>query len=255
MKALITGASSGIGRDIARVLSDRGYDLILVARDKEKLEEVKNSLKTKVQLVVLDLANEKSIKDLYVITQQEDINLLINNAGFGLLGNYRKTDLLKEIDMINVNIKAVHILTKMFLKYFESKKEGHIINVSSIAGLMPGGPLMATYYATKSYIASFTCSIYEELRRNKSDVKISLLCPGPVATNFDNVAGVRFSLKQLSSEYVAKYVIEQALDKNKFLIIPGFKIKLLMFIKRILPIKMLLKIAYNSQHKKESNTN
>jgi len=250
MKALITGASSGIGRDLAKVLSECGYDLILVARSRDKLEELQNELKTKVQIVVIDLANEKSIKDLYVLVQKENIDVVINNAGFGALGNYKEVDLSNEMDMLNVNVRAVHILTKMFIKDFEAKNGGHIINISSIAGLMPGGPMMATYYATKSYVTSYTLGLYEELRRNNSKVKISLVCPGPVATNFDNVAGVKFSLSHLPSEYVARYIVIKALRDNKTIIIPGFKVKLAAFFSRFLSKKKLLKIAYKSQRKK-----
>ncbi|HPE14210.1 MAG TPA: SDR family oxidoreductase [Bacilli bacterium] len=251
MKALVTGASSGIGRDMARYLSNLGYDLILVARDKQKLEELQGELKTNIQLAIMDLSVEKSIKDLYLVTQKENIDVLINCAGFGSLGDYRSTDVFKETDMINVNIRAVHILTKMFLKDFEEKGSGHIINIASVAGLLPGGPLMSTYYATKSYVVSFSSAIYEELRRNKSNVKISVVCPGPVATNFDNVAGVKFSLNQISSKKVAKYAIDMALDKNKFMIIPGFDIKIVAFMSKFLSRKQLLKITYNSQKRKD----
>lgn len=251
MKALITGASSGIGRDMARILSkEYGYDLILVARDREKLQELQEELKTNVQIVLTDLSDEKKVKELYVLTQNENIDLLINNAGFGDFGDYRETNLPKELDMINVNIKAVHILTKTFLKNFELHNKGQIINIASIAGLLPGGPLMSTYYATKSYVTSFTLGIYEELRKNKSNVKISVVCPGPVATNFDNVAGVKFSLKQLSSEYVARYSLEQALKKNKLIIIPGFTNKALNFFNRFISTKSMLKMTYNSQRRK-----
>ncbi len=250
MKALVTGASSGIGRDIARILSEYGYDLILVARDKAKLEEVQKELKTNVQIAVLDLSDEKAIKELYIVTQKENIDVLVNNAGFGDFGDYTETELPKELDMINVNIKAVHILTKMFLKDFTAKNHGHIINIASIAGLMPGGPLMSTYYATKSYVVSFSLAIAEELRRNKSNVKISVVCPGPVATNFDNVAGVKFSLHQQTSEYVARYAVVKALKDEKLIIIPGFQNKLIAFFNRFVCKKSLLKIAYNTQKRK-----
>ena len=116
MKALITGASSGIGREMAIYLSELGFDLVLASRDKEKLEQLQSSLKTKVKVVVIDLADEKHAKDLYMVCKNENIDVLINNAGFGLFGDYNSVSLLTELNMIDVNIKAVHILTRMFLK-------------------------------------------------------------------------------------------------------------------------------------------
>ena len=136
MKALVTGASSGIGKEMAYYLDKLGYDLILVARDKVKLEEVQNKLSKKSKIVIIDLANEKKIKDLYMLVKNENIDLLINNAGFGLFGDYEDVDLLKELEMIDVNVKAVHILTRMFLKDMDKRGSGRIINVASSAGLL-----------------------------------------------------------------------------------------------------------------------
>lgn len=250
MKALITGASSGIGRDMAKYLSSLGYDLILVSRNKEKLEDLADKLKTKVKLVVIDLKEEKHAKDLYMLTKNENIDLLVNNAGFGLFGDYDEVNLNTELDMINVNIKTVHILTRMFLKDMVKKDSGYILNVASSAGLLRGGPLMSTYYASKGYVVDFSLAIYEELRRNKSKVSISVLCPGPVNTNFNTVAGVKFNIPSLSSEYVAKYAINNTL-KKKLLIVPGFKVRAGIFFSRFLPIKTVLKTTYNIQRRKK----
>lgn len=250
LKALVTGASSGIGKEMAYYLDKLGYDLILVARDKVKLEEVQNKLSKKSKIVIIDLANEKKIKDLYMLVKNENIDLLINNAGFGLFGDYEDVDLLKELEMIDVNVKAVHILTRMFLKDMDKRGTGRIINVASSAGLLKGGPLMSTYYATKSYVVSFTLAIYEELRRKKSNVKVSVLCPGPVNTNFNNVAGVKFNIKSLTAEYVAKYAINQSLKNNKLIIVPGTATKLGVFVTRFLPTKLILKITYKIQERK-----
>lgn len=251
MKALITGASSGIGKDMAIYLSELGFDLILVARNKEALEKLKDELKTKAKLIVMDLASEKAAKDLYMLTKNEDVDLLINNAGFGLFGDYTEVDLLTELNMIDLNIKTTHILTRMFLKDMTKKDKGYILNVASSAGLLRGGPLMSTYYATKGYVVDFTLAISEELRRNKSKVKVSVLCPGPVATNFNRTAGVRFNIASLSSKYVARYTIDQIIDNNKLVIVPGLKVKLGIFFSRFLSIKKLLKITYKIQRKKK----
>lgn len=251
MKALITGASSGIGRDMAIYLSELGFDLILVARNKESLEKLQEELKTKVKLIVMDLSGEKAAKDLYILTKKYDIDLLINNAGFGLFGDYNEVDLQKELDMIDLNVKTVHILTRVFLKDMVKKDKGYILNVASSAGLLKGGPLMSTYYATKGYVVDFTLAISEELRRNNSKVKVSVLCPGPVATNFNKVAGVKFNVSSLKSKYVARYAIDQIIYKNKLVIVPGLKVKLGMFFSKFLSIKKLLKVTYNIQRKKK----
>jgi len=251
MRALITGASSGIGRDMAKILSNKGYDLILVARDAEKLQEVKKQLKTNVTVISTDLSNSENCKNVYnqVKEKFDSIDLLINNAGFGEFGFLTETNLDKEINLINTNITAVHILTKLFLKDMKEKNQGHILNVASIAGFLPG-PLMAAYYSSKSYVLRLSQSIREELKKQKSNVKISVLCPGPVNTNFNNVAGVKFALPSFTSEQVAKYTINKML-KNKFLIIPGIAIKLTAFASKIIPSVILSKFVYISQKRKE----
>lgn len=251
MKALITGASSGIGKEMAIYLSSLGWDLVLVSRNKEKLEELASSLKTKVKLVVIDLSSEKGAKDLYMITKNENIDFLINNAGFGLFGDYKDVSLSTELDMIDLNIKSVHILTRMFLKDMEKRNFGYILNVASSAGFLRGGPLMSTYYATKGYVVDFTLATYEELRRNKSKVGISVLCPGPVKTNFNNVAGVNFNLSSLDAKYVARYAIDEVLKKRKLVIVPGFKVRMGIFFSRFLSVKRLLKTTYNIQRRKK----
>lgn len=246
MKALVTGASSGIGRDIAKELSKKGYELILVARNKEKLEETQKELVTNSKTICMDLSNNESCIKLKELTG--DVDVLVNNAGFGDFGSFEETDLNKELDMIKTNIMAMHILTKIYLKDMKKKDKGYILNVASIAGFLPG-PLMSTYYATKAYVVSLTEGISEELRRSKSNVKISILCPGPVKTNFNNVANVKFSIPSQSSEYVAKKAVECML-KNKLIIIPGVKIKMVKFFSKIIPDKILAFFSYNMQHRK-----
>ena len=246
MKALITGASSGIGRDMARELSKKGFDLVLVARAEDKLNEVKTELKTNVETLCMDVSNVENCKKIH--EQYKDIDILINNAGFGDCGYFTETNLDKEISMINTNIVAYHTLTKLYLQDMKQKNKGIILNVASIAGFMPG-PLMATYYATKNYVVRLSEAIREELRRKKSKVQISILCPGPVDTNFNKVADVEFALKGLSSEYVAKYTIDQML-KGKFYIVPGWKIKLAKIGAKIAPTNLVAKISYNMQKRK-----
>ncbi len=246
MRALITGASSGIGRDMARELDKKGFELILVARDKVKLEEVNKKLNGNHEIICMDLSNEENCKKIYEMTK--NIDILINNAGFGTFGEFTETDLDKEIDLINTNITAMHILTKLYLKDMIKENRGHILNVASIAGFMPG-PLMCAYYASKAYVVRLSEGIKAELKRNKSNVKISVLCPGPVNTNFNNVAGVNFKLPSFSSEYVAKYAIKN-MFKNKFLIVPGMKIKFARILAKISPNNITSKVVYMMQERK-----
>lgn len=248
MKALVTGASSGIGKDMAIYLGELGYDLILVAREEEALKDVASKIKTKTEIVSCDLSNRENCFKLYDKYKDEKIDFLINNAGFGLFGNTWETSVEKEMKMIDLNIAALHILTKLFLKDMVDRNDGRILNVASSAGFLIG-PYLNTYYATKNFACKFTMGIYEELRREKKNVHVSCLCPGPVDTNFNKVAGGHFNVKALTSEYVARYAIDKCL-KNKLVIIPGLSVKLGVFSRRLLPDKMLMRITYNIQKKK-----
>ena len=248
MRVLITGASSGLGRDFAFKLAEEKCDLILVSRDINKLESIQSKIKNvDVKIESLDLSVKQNVYKLYEKYKGE-VDLLINNAGYGECGYFSKLDLENDINMINLNVVAVHMLTKLFLKDFISKNEGQILNVASLAAFQPG-PLMATYYSTKSYVYNLTMAIYEELRREKSNVKISVLCPGPVDTNFNKRAHVNFSVKPMTSDYVTEYTLKK-LKRNKLLIIPNIKMKLSAFFVRFLPKKLLLRITYSIQERK-----
>lgn len=247
MKALITGASSGIGMELAIILSEKGYDVVLVSRDENKLKKVSKMCKTKTYIETTDLSDYKNCIKLF--NKYKDIDLLVNNAGFGLCGEFINTDLDKELNMIDLNIKAVHVLTKLYISEMVKKDNGRILNVASSAAFMPG-PLMSTYYSTKSYVYRLTMAIYEELRRKKSNVKVSVLCPGPVNTNFNNVADVKFNFKAEDCKKVCKYTVDK-LFKNKLVIIPGITMKIIIFLTRLLPVKLVSKIDYNIQRKKE----
>ena len=248
MKALITGASSGIGKDMACVLAEQGWDLILVARRTNLLEELAQSLPTDCRVISADLSDPAVCRQLYDQTKEEGVDLLINNAGFGLFGEFVETELEREEGMIDLNIKAVHILTKLFLKDFVAKDHGYILNVASIAGFGPG-PLMATYYATKGYVLRLGIALREELRRRGSRVVVSTLCPGPVDTEFNNVADVKFALAGLNSRRVAEYAIKKTLQ-GKAVILPGVIIKLARLAMGLLPMGLLSRIMYNMQSKK-----
>jgi hypothetical protein len=250
MKVLITGASSGIGKDMAYYFAKLNYDLILVARRKDRLDEIKNNINVDVKIITLDLIKEENCYKLYELTKNDNIDILVNNAGFGLFGMFYETNLDRELEMINLNIKATHILTKLYLKDFIKKDKGYILNVCSSAGFM-AGPRLNTYYATKNYSLKLTMAIYEELKQMKSNVHISALCPGPVNTEFNKVANGIFSLKEADSNYIAKYAVDK-MFKNKLLIIPQLKIKLGIFMLRFLPYKLQLLISYHIQKRKNT---
>ena len=196
-------------------------------------------------MIALDYADKRP---LYEQTKEDGVDVLVNNAGFGLFGEFADTELEREEAMIDLNIKAVHILTKLFMKDFVIRNSGYILNVASIAGFGPG-PLMATYYATKAYVLRLGLALREELRRRGSKVVVSTLCPGPVDTEFNNVADVKFALAGLNSRRVAEYAIQKTLQ-GKAIILPGAAIKLARLGMGLIPATLLSRIMYNMQSKK-----
>lgn len=249
MKALITGASSGIGRDITRLLSSKYSELVIVGRNLDRLNELKNELignnNIKVDVVATDLTKKENCIELF--NNYKDIDLLVNNAGFGDYGYFDETSLDKDLLMIDTNITALHILCKLYVAEMVKKNSGHILNTASIAGFLPG-PLMTTYYATKNYVVKLSEGIREELRRKKSKVKISILCPGPVKTNFEVEANVKFNFNGVDSKYIAKYAVKHM---NRFYIVPQFKIRLVRFFTKFTTSKTQAKIVYKTQAKRK----
>ena len=256
MKALITGASSGIGRDMARVLSGMGYDIIAVARRKERLIELQNELKTSVEILCADITDTEQCKA--VAERAKDVDVFINNAGFGVYGDLCSSGLEEEIAMLDTNVVALHILTKAVAKAFKEKGRGHILNVASIAAFFPG-PLFGAYYASKAYVLRLSQALAEELRQSKSRVSVSVLCPGPVHTEFERIAKVNFgtgiekggNLVILPSRYVAEYAIKK-MFAGKTVIIPGKLMKLAVFCRHFVSDKMLARIVYAIQSRKFS---
>ena len=250
MKALITGASSGIGKEFARILASRGWDLIIAARSTDKLNALKDELSNvNVRVITIDLSREQDAYDLYEHLQDENIDFLINNAGFGAYGEFKDVPLELEMKLIHTNVCSLHILTKLFLQDMLERGSGTILNVGSMAGFS-AGPKMSSYYASKNYVVRLTEAIHEELRRNKSKVKISVLCPGPVSTNFNDVANVSFSAKSLDPHTVAEYALKKA-EKGKMVIIPGRLMKTVKFFEHLLSEKALTRASYNVQSKKD----
>ncbi len=249
MVALVTGASSGIGRDMAKELYNRGYNLILVARNGERLQQLKEELgnKKEIKIISMDLSEEENVLEVYEKVRKEEIDVFINNAGFGEAGNFLEINLENELNMIKVNDVAMHILFKLLLRDMQKRGKGYILNVSSLAGFMPG-PYMATYYATKAYMLNLTRAVYKELKMEKSLVSVSVLCPGPIQTNFEKRAKVIFKTPLLSSPYTAKYAIDQ-MFKRKLVIIPGFFNQVAHVLNHIVPAKVSMSVTSRIQER------
>ncbi|MDO5521591.1 MAG: SDR family oxidoreductase [bacterium] len=251
MYALITGASSGIGREMARELARRDYDLIVVARRKDRLLALKEELEGKygidVQVMESDLSKPEHCVRLYKDCKGYPINLVINNAGFGKAGTFTDLSLEDELAMIQTNVSAVMTLTKLFARHM---KQGRILNVSSIAAFYPT-PMMSTYGASKSYVLSLSRSVNYEMKKKKKNVRVSVLCPGPVETEFNAVAGADMDLASISAKTCAKIAISGLL-KGKEVIVPGFQTKLMWYLSKLAPESISLPIEYYIQSKKLS---
>ena len=247
--ACITGASSGIGREFARQLGNRGFQLILVARSREKLEEIAKSCRTQAEVFVADLSKKEECLRLVQALEERELSLFVNNAGFGNIGRFEETDLDRDLEMIDVNVRAVHILTHGVLSQMKRRGHGIIVNTASVAGLMPGGPLMATYYATKAYVVSMTGAIAQELKDEKSGVRIAALCPGPVDTDFNDVAGVQFSLPGISARNCVMRCIK-GLQRGETIIVPGVFAKGGSILAKLLPRALVMPVLMKGQRKK-----
>lgn len=243
--ALVTGASSGIGLDLARLLAADGYHVILVARSEEKLRTLAGELGN-ASVIVADLAQSPAPEELFA--KSGPVDVLINNAGYGLVGAFVETDLKKELEMIQLNIASLTHLTKLYLRPMVERRSGRILNVASTAAFQPG-PLMAVYYASKAYVLSFSEAIADELRN--SGVTVTALCPGPTATGFAGAAGMEstrlFTLAApMSSAAVARFGY-QAMLRGTRVAVPGMRNKLLTQSLRVTPRRMVTSIVRKLQ--------
>lgn len=255
--ALVTGASTGIGNEISRLLAQDGYNLVLTARSAEKLNELKVELEEKyniyAKVIVKDLSSSNASLEIYneIASENISISVLINNAGFAVYGKFIENELQTELDMIQVNILALTTLTKLFANEMALKGGGKILNVASTAAFQPG-PLMAIYYATKSYVLHFTEALANELK--EQNIIISALCPGATKTEFQERANLNESRLfnnplVMSAEEVAKIGYD-GLKEGKTVIIPGKMNKLLAFGTRLTPRKITAILARKIQEQK-----
>lgn len=249
MYALITGATSGIGKEMAKILANTGYDLILVGRRQDRLEYMKIYFSRKYGTDVItysyDLSEPANSYELFENVKNYDIDVVINAAGFGKVGYAIDAGLDDDVDMINTNVISLHILTKLFAGHMYT---GHILNVASIAAFQPG-PYLATYSATKSYVLNYSLAVSYEMKKLGKDIKITTLCPGPVKTEFDNVAGTKFNLKSISAKQCAFEGI-CGMFEGKKVVIPSTKIKLARIASKFAPMKMILPVEYFIQTSK-----
>lgn len=249
MWALITGATGGIGSALAAEMAKRGYDLILASRNVKKMEQLQKHLPVSVEIIEADLSCEEDCFLLYEQVKEKKISVLINNAGFGVLGSFFETSLETELNMLDLNVRAVHILTKLFLNDFRRQNRGYILNVASSAGFL-AGPGMGAYYATKNYVLRLTEAVYEELRQEGSRVHICALCPGPVQTGFQKRAGIRASMKGISPKKAAQAGI-MGMFQKKMVVLPGCSTKIGYLGQKFLPEKTVLSLTYKIQSKKK----
>ena len=251
--ALITGASMGIGVDIAAVLAEKGHDLVLVARSADKLQAVATQLSTKhgitAHVLVADLAAPGGADKVAdeVLSRGWVLDVLVNNAGYGLFGAVTETDAADELNMIQLNVVALYRLTKRLLSAMVARKQGYIMNVASTAAFF-SGPLMAVYYATKNFVLAFSEGLDEELKG--SGVHVSCLCPGPTQSEFRTRAGSGRSKLSNRGQVPSRPVAEEGVAgmfAGKRLVIPGAKNRFETWVPRLLPRTMMAGIVHNTQ--------
>ena len=250
-RVLVTGSTQGIGAATALAFAQKGCQVLLNGRRPELPEEIADQLEeigADYQYFSADVSDEGAVKQLF--KEIGEIDILVNNAGFGVFGEFTETALQEELELLQVNVRALHILTKLFLRDFKKRNFGRILNVASSAGFLTG-PLFSSYYASKNYVVRLSLAIAEELRREKSRVTISILCPGPVDTGFNDRAGVQFRVKALTPEAVAKEAVFGLLT-GKLLIIPGMMMRVGVAASKLVPEKLLSRILYHVQAAKQT---
>lgn len=254
---LITGASGGIGKELADHFARDGHRSVLIARDSKKLELLKKQLEqdyqTEILTIVKDISDQQSVKEVHEFLQENNIQVdyLVNNAGFGLYGEFADTNLDDELNMIDLNIKSLTHLTKLFLPGMIAKNGGGVLNVASTAAFQPG-PLMAVYYATKAYVLSFTEALANELKG--TNINITALCPGPTETGFSNRANLQESKLFKSGVMDVKEVANigyKGFHSGKTIVIPGAQNKLLAQTVRFMPRKVVTSVVRNVQEREK----
>jgi short-subunit dehydrogenase len=244
--ALITGASSGIGRELAKVFAENRLNLVLVARNESKLKDLAADLETRhgitANVVPKDLSLPSSAAEIFAAARDHPVSILVNNAGFGWRGPFAKGDLDLALNMMHVNMDALVELTHLFVQPMLARREGRILNLASTAAFQPG-PFMNVYYATKAFVLSFSLALAEELAG--SGVTVTTLCPGPTRTEFFQRAGMKRAMRglpELGAEEVAR-IGYRGLMKGKRIVTPGIMNRVLAAMARRSPLRLTTKIA------------
>ena len=249
----ITGASSGIGQEFARRYAQMGCLLILTARRRDRLEalaaELKQKYGTLCHIRPADLSSEEDCARLLKEMDKERVDIFINNAGFGVCGSILETDPAREEEMVKVNVCAMRRLFQYAVRRMHAQGSGTILNVASSAGLLPGGPYMAGYYASKAYVVSLTRGAAEELREKHSPVYVCALCPGPVDTEFNDRAGVVFALKGIPPQFCVDEAM-LGMMHHKTIIVPSAFMRLCTSAQKFVPTALLMPIVARQQKKK-----
>ena len=249
----ITGASSGIGKEFARRYAAMGCRLILTARRADRLEalalELKQAHGTQCRILPADLASKADCDRLCAELAGENIDIFINNAGFGVCGSLLETDPAKEEEMVQVNVAAMRRLFQFALRKMHAQGGGTILNVASSAGLLPGGPYMAGYYASKAYVVSLTRGVARELQELHSPVYVCALCPGPVDTEFNDRAGVVFALRGITPEFCVQEAMHGMMHRRT-IIVPSAFMRACTTAQKLLPASLLMPIVARQQKKK-----
>lgn len=247
--AVITGASAGIGAEFARQLAAAGYDLLLVARREERLRELAAQLPVRCEVFCADLADPRECERLLAALADHRVDLFVNNAGRGDCGPFLQTDLADDLAILDLNVRALHILTKGMARQMQRQGGGALLNVGSSAGLMPAGPFMASYYASKAYVVSLTTALAEELRQARSPVYVGCLCPGPVDTEFNRVAHVQFALPGITAASCVRSALA-GMRRRRVILVPGRLMAMGMAAQRLLPRRVVTRLAAHQQKKK-----
>ena len=255
--ALITGASSGIGLELAKLFAKDGWQLVLAARGKKELQaaaqELEKNYGASTLIIAKDLSNASAPQQIFDELKKKKITVdaLVNNAGFATYGKFSKVPLQKQLDMLQVNVNSLVALTSLFLPQMLERKSGRILNLASTAAFQPG-PLMAAYYASKAFVLSFSQALAEELEG--SGVTVTALCPGPTWTNFQKTAGMLNSKilggNVMSAQKVAQAGFAGAMD-GKRVVIPGFQNKLGAKIVKLIPAKLLTHLIRKIQEERQ----
>lgn len=251
MRALVTGGTSGIGKEIALELSRRGYDLLLVSRNENDFKKMVKEARTHLEFLSYDLSKEEECRRLLLETEKTEIDVFVSNAGFGDIGAFDRTFLEKEIEMVKVNDIATLILVKGFMIRFSERNRGKILVTASAAAFGVAG-YMNVYYASKAFVYSLMHGYYRELKDRKSKVRVSVLCPGPVKTAFEKRGNMEFSLHAQDPKKIARYAVS-CFFRGRFEIVPCLSMKLSHVFSHLVPKRWISKLLNKQAQIKNGN--